>query len=62
MAELTNYFESNTSRANGYVLFTIDGAEDIEITLDETTSQKAMACINRMFEVGNKSLVTAGGV
>ena len=37
--------------------------EEYEITLDETTSKKAMACINRMFEIGNKSLLAmAGGV
>ena len=37
-SELTNYFESNTSRASGYVLFTINGANEIEIRLDESES------------------------
>ena len=44
-------------------LETIDKIDVLEITLDETTSQKAMACINRMFEIGNKQpLAVAGGV
>ena len=32
--------------------------EEHEITLDEATSQKAMACINKMFEI-TKSQVLA---
>ena len=35
--------------------------EEHEITLDRETSQKAMACINKMFEV-TQPLTTAGGV
>ena len=35
--------------------------EEHEITLDEETSEKAMACINRMFEITNP-LTTTGGI
>ena len=31
--------------------------EEHEITLDETTSEKAMACINKMFEIMNPKTV-----
>lgn len=34
---ITNYYESEASRANGYVLFTIVGEDSITITLDETS-------------------------
>ena len=35
---LTNYYESGDSRANGYALFTITGASNIDIYLEESTS------------------------
>lgn len=34
--------------------------EEHEITLDETTSQKAMACINKMFEITKPQTVVGG--